>query len=87
MLSWEAGDTAVSHDIYVGESFTNVQNGTGGTFRGNQTATFYYVGIPGFPYPGGLVPGTTYFWRVDEIEADGEAIHTGFVWSFTTAVV
>ena len=87
MLSWEAGDTAVSHDIYVGESFTNVQNGTGGTFRGNQTATFYYVGIPGFPYPGGLVPGTTYFWRVDEIEADGEAIHTGFVWSFTTAIV
>ncbi|MBN2313515.1 MAG: choice-of-anchor D domain-containing protein [Sedimentisphaerales bacterium] len=83
-LSWEAGDTAVSHDIYFGESFTDVQDGTGDTFRGNQTSTFFVVGYPGFPYPDGLVPGTTYYWRIDEVEADGVTKHTGVVWNFTT---
>jgi len=81
-LSWEPGDTAVSHDIYFGEDFTDVQNGIGGTFWGNQTSTNFIVGFPGFPYPDGLVLGTTYYWRVDEVEADGITIHTGFVWSF-----
>ena len=29
----------------------------------------------------GLIPGATYYWRVDEVEADGTTIHTGDVWS------
>ena len=29
----------------------------------------------------GLVPATTYYWRVDEIELDG-TVYTGDVWSF-----
>jgi len=28
------------------------------------------------------VPGTTYYWRVDEVESDGTTIHKGNVWSF-----
>jgi len=82
-LSWAPGATAVSHDVYFGENFNDVNDGTGDTFQGNQTDTFFVVGFPGFPYPEGLVPGTTYYWRIDEVEADGATKHKGNVWSFT----
>ena len=82
-LGWTAGDTAATHDVYFGENFDDVNDGTGDTFRGNQDSEFFVVGFPGFPYPDGLVPGLTYYWRVDEIEADGTTIYKGNVWSFT----
>ena len=82
-LSWRAGHTAVSHDVYFGENAADVEAGTGDTFRGNQESAYYVVGFPGFPYPDGLVPGTTYYWRIDEVEADGTTKHTGYIWSFT----
>jgi hypothetical protein len=83
-LSWRAGDYAVSHDVYLGENSDDVANGTGDTFRGNQAATSYIIGFPGFPYPEGLIPGTTYYWRIDEVnEADPNSPWTGDVWSFT----
>ncbi|HUU17258.1 MAG TPA: right-handed parallel beta-helix repeat-containing protein, partial [Sedimentisphaerales bacterium] len=81
-LIWAPGSTADSHDVYFGESFAEVNNGTGGTFQGNQPSTYFVVGLPGFPYPEGLVPGTTYYWRVDEF--DGDATNKGDIWSFTT---
>ena len=81
-LSWSPGSTAASHDVYFGESFADVNDGTAGTFRGNQTSTYFVVGFPGFPYPDGLVPGTTYYWRVDEVEANGVTKYKGRVWSF-----
>ncbi|UCG56239.1 MAG: LamG domain-containing protein [Phycisphaerales bacterium] len=31
-----------------------------------------------------LVPGATYYWRIDEVAADGK-VYTGDVWSFTAA--
>jgi len=80
-LSWMSGDFAVSHDVYIGRSFDDVDSGAGDTFRGNQTATAFLVCLPGDLYPGGLVPGTTYYWRVDEF--DGAVTHKGDVWSFT----
>jgi len=83
-LSWRAGDFAVSHDVYLGENFGDVNNGTGGTFRGNQTGTFYVAGFPGFAYPNGLVPGTTYYWRIDEVnKADPNSPWKGKIWSFS----
>jgi hypothetical protein len=82
-LSWSAGDTAASHDVYFGENLNDVNDGLGDTFLGNQTSTFFVVGFPGMPYPDGLVPGTTYYWRIDELEADGATRHKGLVWSFT----
>ena len=81
-LGWRAGDDAASHDVYFGENMNDVDEGAGDTFRGNQTAAFFVVGFPGFPYPDGLVPGTTYYWRIDEVEADGTTKHKGAVWSF-----
>jgi len=80
-LSWLAGPSAVSHDVYFGESFADVEAGTGNTFQINQSALYFVVGFPGFPYPDGLVPGTTYYWRIDEVSADG-TIYTGDMWSF-----
>ncbi len=82
-LSWQPGDFAVSHDVYLGDNFDDVNDGTGGTFRGNQTTTFYVAGFPGFAFPEGLVPGTTYYWRIDEVnEADPNSPWKGEIWSF-----
>ena len=82
-LSWTPGETSASHDVYFGESFDDVDAGAEGTFQGNQTSPFLVVGFPGFAVPDGLVLGMTYYWRVDEIEADGTTIYKGDVWSFT----
>ncbi|MDH5701064.1 MAG: hypothetical protein OEZ41_14010, partial [Nitrospirota bacterium] len=83
-LGWRAGEFAVSHDVYLGDNFDDVNNGTGDTFIGNQASTFIVVGFPGFPYPDGLVPGTTYYWRIDEInQADPNSPWKGKVWSFS----
>ena len=84
-LSWSADDSAASHDVYMADNYDDVYNGTGDAFRGNQAldSTFYVAGFPGYAFPDGLVPGTTYYWRIDEVEADGITKHKGDVWSFT----
>jgi len=83
-LSWKAGPFAVSHDIYLDENREDVENGSEDTFRGNQSGTFYVAGFPGFPYPDGLIPGTTYYWRIDEVnEANPNSPWKGDVWSFS----
>ncbi len=83
-LTWTPGDTAVSHDVYFGESFADVNDGTGNTFQGNEDSAFFIVGFPGFAYPDGLVPGTTYYWRIDEVnDADPNSPWKGNIWSFS----
>jgi len=83
-LSWKPGNLAVSHDVYMGDNFEDVNEGTGATFRGNQGDVFYVAGFPGYAYPEGLVNGTTYYWRIDEInDTEPESPWKGEVWSFT----
>jgi hypothetical protein len=83
-LSWLPGGLAVSHDVYIGDNFDDVDAGAEGTFQGNQAETFIVVGFPGFPYPDGLVPGTTYYWRIDEVnDAEPNSPWKGPVWSFS----
>jgi len=83
-LSWKPGDFAVSHDVYMGDNFDDVDNGIGDTFRVNQGAVFYVAGFPGYAFPDGLVPGTTYYWRIDEVnDADPNSPWKGDVWSFS----
>ncbi|UCF17049.1 MAG: LamG domain-containing protein, partial [Phycisphaerales bacterium] len=83
-LSWEPGGYAVSHDVYLADNFDDVNDGTGEAFRGNQAAANLIAGFTGFAYPDGLVPGTTYYWRVDEVnDADPNSPWRGDVWSFT----
>ncbi len=82
-LSWSPGESAVSHDVYLGDNFTDVNEGAESTFQGNQLTTFIVAGFPGFPYPDGLVPGTTYYWRIDEVnDTEPNSPWKGDVWSF-----
>lgn len=74
LLQWMPGERAVFHDIYFG---TNPALGPA-QFRGRQPFAIYW-------HMPGLVPGVTYCWRIDELEADGVTRHTGDVWSFTAA--
>jgi len=85
-LSWRPGDYAVSHDVYMSDDYDEVSSATpdSDVFRGNQITTFFVAGFPGFPYPDGLVPGTTYYWRIDEVnESNSESPWKGDVWSFS----
>jgi hypothetical protein len=83
-LGWRAGDYAVSHDFYFGTSFDDVNNGAEGTFAGNVAMTSQVVGFAGFPAPEGLQPGTTYYWRVDEVnDANVASPWKGDIWSFS----
>jgi len=83
-LSWIPGGFAASHDVYLGDNFDDVSAGAESTFQGNQTATFIVVGFPGFPYPDGLIPGTTYYWRIDEVnDTEPNSPWVGPVWSFS----
>jgi len=76
VLSWGPGVNAATHDVYFGTSRADVAAGTGGTFKGSQPVKRYI--------PEDLQNGTIYFWRIDEVEADGTTRHTGEVWSFRT---
>ena len=67
-LSWSAGSNTDSHDVYFGTSSSPA-------FQGNQAGTTFD--------PGTLAFSTTYYWRVDEVNANGTT--SGSTWSFTTA--
>ena len=83
-LGWTASEFAATHDVYFGESFDDVNDGLGDTFRGNVSFTTYIAGFPGYAYPDGLIPGTTYYWRIDEVnDADPNSPWKGQVWSLT----
>ncbi|MHC4331868.1 MAG: sugar-binding protein, partial [Planctomycetota bacterium] len=83
-LTWKPGPFAVTHDVYIGDNFDDVNNGAGDTFTGNHTQAMLVVGFPGFPVPGGLTPGTTYYWRVDEVnDANAASPWKGDIWSFS----
>jgi len=79
-LTWLPGKSAKFHDAYFGIDRTLVANAsisdTTGIYRGRLSAASYGP-------PEGVALGKTYYWRVDEIEANGTT-HKGEVWSFTT---
>ncbi len=84
-LEWTPGDGAVSHDVYFSDNFADVNEGTTPLLNLNPTEAVFLIGygLPGDPYPGGLVAGTTYYWRVDELDQFGST-HKGDVLSFST---
>ncbi|MHC4324532.1 MAG: LamG domain-containing protein, partial [Planctomycetota bacterium] len=83
-LSWQPGAFAVSHDVYMGDNFEDVNDGAEGSFQINQPGTIFAAGFPGYAFPDGLVNGVTYYWRVDEVnESEPNSPWKGEVWSFT----
>jgi hypothetical protein len=80
VLSWMAGDDATGHQVYFGDdadAVASADTSTAGIYRGQQTADATTFN------PGPLEWGKEYFWRVDEVNADG--VLAGAVWSFTVA--
>ena len=73
LFQWNKGMSAIFHDVYMGTSPDLTE---ADLVANRQPFTLYFHMQP-------LVPGTTYYWRVDEIEADMTTVHTGTVWSFT----
>jgi len=83
-MSWTAGEAAVSHDVYFSDNYDDVAAGAEAAFQGNQPLPSLIVGFAGFPVPEGLAPGTTYYWRVDEVDpANPDSPWEGDIWSFT----
>jgi len=74
-LSWLKGLNGISHDVYLGADEAAVADGTGDTFQGNTYETSFVTGD--------LEAETTYYWRVDEVDAGGAKV-AGEIWSFTT---
>jgi hypothetical protein len=74
-LSWRAGRRAASHDVYLSTDPQAVQNATAPVVH-PVTASLE---------TGTLDLATTYYWRVDEVNAlNTPAAWAGNVWSFTT---
>ncbi len=82
-LTWTAGEFAASHDVYLGTTFADVNdagrdNPMDVLASEGQAETAYEPAAP-------LEFGTTYYWRVDEVNAAPDnTIFKGDIWSFTT---
>lgn len=68
-LSWAPIPAGATREVYFGTVSPP-------PLVGIQEGTSYYPGL--------IEAKTTYYWRVDEVEADGTTVHTGGIWSFTT---
>jgi len=74
-LSWRVGREGVTHQVHFGMDETKVATGDA---MADVVAENRYE-------PGELDVGTTYYWRVDEVnEAEAVSTWQGDLWSFTT---
>jgi len=76
LLTWQPGGFALFHNVYFG---TTPDLTEANLVASHQLFAMYYH-IPG------LQSGTTYYWRVDEVEASG-TIRTGDLWHFMSEPV
>ena len=70
-LTWRAGREAAAHKVFFGTDQAAVAAGA---------VAAKTVAAPGYA-PGSLTYGTTYYWKVDEVNT---VTYPGEVWSFTT---
>jgi hypothetical protein len=81
VLKWIAGAVAASHDVYFGSDADAVKNATKASpeYKGPKA-----IGEESYT-PGKLIFNTTYYWRIDEVNAAStDSPWEGNVWSFTT---
>ncbi|MHC4432573.1 MAG: LamG-like jellyroll fold domain-containing protein [Planctomycetota bacterium] len=84
ILMWLPGELAVTHEVYLGTDFDDVNEATTtvdpqGVYRGQ-------VSVAQFDISTALIPeyGQTYYWRIDEVDGPpANARHKGDVWQFT----
>jgi len=80
-LTWKPGKFAAptnGHKVYFGESFNDVNDGIGGITQSSAS----YAPAQRLEF------GTTYYWRVDEVNAPPDStVYPGEVWSFTTELL
>jgi hypothetical protein len=69
-LSWTSGLNAVSHNVYFGSAINNML-----PVSIQQTTNEIQLGT--------LDDRLAYYWRIDEVDSEGEVI-TGNIWTFTT---
>ncbi|MCP4451238.1 MAG: LamG domain-containing protein, partial [Planctomycetes bacterium] len=75
-LTWEPGELAGTHNVYVGTSFEDVNAATVPTASDLSENSFA---------TDRLEFGQTYYWRVDEVNGTPDkTVFKGDVWSFTT---
>ena len=82
ILGWTAGQSAKTHDVYLGTVFDDVADAS----RTDPRGALVSQGRPENTYdrPDLLELGQTYYWRVDEVNAPPDnTIFKGDVWSFT----
>jgi hypothetical protein len=72
LLQWTKGATAVFHNVYLGTT----------PELGQEELVATRTVPPLFFYTVALQPGVVYYWRVDEVDANG-TVHTGDTWHFT----
>jgi hypothetical protein len=81
ILKWNPGDYAVSNEVYFGTDANAVRNADKSSpeYKGTKA-----LGDESYD-PGKLAWFTTYYWRVDEVNAvNPDSPWVGNVWSFTT---
>ena len=77
-LAWSAGASAAQYNVYLGKDEALVAAGDAGVLVSEQTEASY---VPAAPFE----RGTTQYWKVDVVTADGQ-LHPGRnVWSFRIA--
>ncbi len=82
ILSWVPGAFAVTHDVYFGTSFDDVNAAGADLAPGVQASLDQDTNT--YDPPGLLEFGQTCYWRVDEVNTAGEVpVYRGPVWSFT----
>ncbi|MDY0356901.1 MAG: LamG-like jellyroll fold domain-containing protein [Sedimentisphaerales bacterium] len=76
-LSWTPGDFAAAHNVYLSDNYTDVSSGAPGALIAERITEPHVA-------PGRLAYETTYYWRVDEVNAAPDyTIFEGNIWSFT----
>jgi hypothetical protein len=76
-MTWKAGQSDRTHNVYIGKVFKDVNEGTVPTAASLTEASYV---------PADLAYGTTYYWRIDEVDASPiqSKIYKGKTWNFTT---
>jgi len=76
-LEWLPGPFATQHDIYFSDNYDDVDTATNNdpmgpdnVYKAQQSGNSFTID--------GLTPGTTYYWRIDEI--GGSATYKGDIW-------